>query len=242
MNLCDLKEQRLKITYGTGIFLMISSRNNLEFADGLISTVLYQENNKSKPFYAIEGSIESGANTLSFLRNNLGLSNMWDLDKDIQKDNNFEHSELFLGAFGRIMAPLWRTNNGGFFVNFTSNSTQKDIYRSCLESFAFRIKMCLDSYPSKNLSVNVDGGITNNKYLMRFQSNLLNQDIKCLDVKDCTLLGVAIAAGKNKKFFKNEDQLFKTILGKYRTVKPVQTLTKITASKYRKFLKLIMKK
>ena len=46
---------------------------------------------------------------------------------------------MFLGSFGRWMAPFWKNTNGGFLCNLSYESSAKDIYRAMLESIAFRV-------------------------------------------------------------------------------------------------------
>ena len=37
----------------------------------------------------------------------MGLK-VWDLDKEVQKENDFFRDEILIGSFGRLMAPFWR--------------------------------------------------------------------------------------------------------------------------------------
>ena len=55
----------------------------------------------------------------------------------------------------------------------------------------------------------VDGGATANKYLMQFQSDILETNIKLPTCLETTALGVAYLAGLNTGFFKSMEEIKK---------------------------------
>ena len=62
----------------------------------------------------------------------------------------------------------------------------------------------------QNISVlKVDGGATQNKYLMQFQSDILNTTIKLPKCLETTALGAAYMAGLQSGFFPNLESIKK---------------------------------
>ena len=52
-------------------------------------------------------------------------------------------------------------------------------------------------------TLKVDGGATNNKFLMQFQADILQKTVIKTKIRDSTCLGVAFAAGLQTGIFKN---------------------------------------
>ena len=59
------------------------------------------------------------------------------------------------------------------------------------------------------MNLKVDGGATNNKFLMQFQSDILGCDIKLPRCLETTALGAAYLAGLNSGFYANIDNIIK---------------------------------
>ena len=217
MGLCDKKrKEKIKITYGSGIFMIISSGEIKKFKDGFLTTLLYKNQN-NKAIYGLEGSIESGGNTLNFLSHNLKIKNLRELDTEKIQKNKLSYDKLiFTPPISNIMSPFWQETSGGSIINMNYNTQIEDIYRSCLECSAFRVNQCLNNFGNLKEDILVDGGMTNNEYLMQFQSNISKKNIKCMDFKDCTLFGVYLASGIFDKDFFDLDCIHNELLSKFK--------------------------
>ena len=68
------KEGQSKNTYGTGLFLLANIGTKLRIVEqGLLTSVLYQKDQFSKPVYAFEGAIECGGSTINWARDKMKL-------------------------------------------------------------------------------------------------------------------------------------------------------------------------
>ena len=74
----------------------------------------------------------------------------------------------------------------------------------------------------------VDGGMTNNGYMMQYQSNLIG-DLKVMDVKDCTLLGAGYLAGLYFKQLKGKREML------FKVVKRDKKWQKVLEKKFKRF-------
>ena len=81
-------------------------------------------------------------------------------------------------AFSGLFAPHWRPDARGCMVGLTASHTKAHIVRAALESSAYQARevfdaMVLDSNVQLK-EMRVDGGATANKFLMQFQSDILD--------------------------------------------------------------------
>jgi glycerol kinase len=130
-----------------------------------------------------------------------------------------EEEVYFVPAFSGLFAPYWRSDARGLIAGFTAHHTKDHFIRAALESAAYSVmdviramhKDISFSTPSTTThptlqqeasahadssDVKVDGGMTLNKYLMQFQSNLLNANVRVPeDSSNMTAMGALYAAG-----------------------------------------------
>lgn len=192
MGLCNSQTPVLKITYGTGVFMILNTNEQILDIEGLLSTVIYKDD--KKVIYGVEGSIEAGGTTQLFFRENL-LANESQILKDIEAVHKFDCPEIFVPSFGKVLAPFWRSTKGCVIADITYSTMLTNFYRAGLEGMAFRVKQCYDRLPDKINRIYIDGGLSNCSYLMRFQAMILESDLMVMDHKDCTMYGVALCAG-----------------------------------------------
>ena len=117
-------------------------------------------------------------------------------------------------AFTGLGTPYWDDNARGAVFGLTRNTDDNQLIRASLEAIAYQCRDVFDVMRQEShfelKSLQVDGGATDNNYLMQFQSDILQVEItlpKCLQT---TALGAAYLAGLSSKFFSNLDHI-KTI-------------------------------
>ena len=143
-----------------------------------------------------------------------------------------EDDVYFVPAFSGLFAPFWRSDARGLIVGLTAYHGRNHILRAALESTAFSVldvieamhkdisfttdkqePDCTSSTSGSNQHdstvpcVKVDGGMTNNSYLMQFQANMLNSPVHVPEnMTNMTALGAIYAAGIGCGYF-NSDAL-----------------------------------
>ena len=174
------KKGNSKCTYGTGLFfLMNTGQNRVDSKNMLITTLSVDEN--EEPNYAIEGSVFIGGAIVQWLRDELKLISKASETDKISESLNDSNGVYIVPAFVGLGAPYWKPDTKGLITGLTRNSNYKHIIRAALESIAFQAQD-LFSAISKDFKQNikelyVDGGATNNNFLMQFQSNISNVTI-----------------------------------------------------------------
>lgn len=188
-----------KCTYGTGCFLLYcTGQNNVDSEHGLLTTVAYQWGNKS-PVYALEGSVAVAGSSLSWLKDNIELFHDFNEINDLVQSVDDNGDVYFVPAFSGLFAPHWDDEARGIICGITENTQRGHIVRAALESVCFQVKDILDAMNlecrTPLATLKVDGGMTNNDFLMQTQADLIGLEVIKPSMVETTSLGAAMAAG-----------------------------------------------
>jgi len=190
-----LKCGEAKITFGTGGFILINIGNNCSKATpNLVTTVASTLNGKTE--YALEGSIYSAGSAMNWLKN----LDMYDTVEQTEKmalslkDNE---GVYMLPAFTGLGAPYWNNEAKAKIVGLTLSSKKEHIVRATLESMAYNTKAIVDELKQngyKVKTISVDGGISNNKFVLQFLADMLGQPVVKSKSSEATVLGAIYIA------------------------------------------------
>lgn len=197
-----------KNTYGTGGFLLMNTGDcPIESKHGLVSTIAWEINGKVQ--YALEGSIFVSGSVIQWLRDGLKLfSDAMESEAMAMqvKDNG---GVYFVPAFVGMGAPYWDDQCRGSLFGLTRGVTANHIVRAALEAMAYQSKDILDAMVQDTgvemEILKVDGGATANRFLLQFQSDLLQIPIEKLTISETTALGAAHLAGLATGYWTMDD-------------------------------------
>lgn len=200
----------VKNTYGTGCFVMMNTGNKPIYSNyGLLTTIAWGIDNEVE--YALEGSIFIGGSLIQWLRDEL---KMIDTSEDSEyysnkvKDNN---GVYIVPAFTGLGAPYWDMYARGTIVGLTRGAKKEHIIRAALEAIAYQSKdVMMSMKDDSNIDINklkVDGGASNNGFLMQFQSDLLGIDVYKSKLSESTALGAAFLAGLGIGMYKDKEEI-----------------------------------
>lgn len=198
-----------KNTYGTGCFMLLNVGDKAPLSNnGLLTTVAWKIGNKVT--YALEGSVFIGGAVIQWLRDGLKIiDNAAESENKARKSSNSD--VVLVPAFVGLGTPYWDDDARGTIFGLTRGTTDNDIAKAALESIAFQCKdvfTVMKEDTGIDVKVlNVDGGATANKYLMQFQSNILETSIVLPECRETTCLGAAYLAGLYTGFFESKDQI-----------------------------------
>ncbi len=200
----------IKNTYGTGCFLLMNTGSTAyRSKNGLLTTIAASFTGKIN--YALEGSVFVGGAVIQWLRDELGLiSNSQESEKfALSVENN--NGVYIVPAFTGLGAPYWDMYAKGTICGLTRGSNKNHIIRAALESIAYQTNDLLSALSAdtgmKVASILADGGASNNKFLMQFQSDISNTKVICPESAEATALGAAFLAGLAVGFWKNTGEL-----------------------------------
>lgn len=205
-----IRENDTKCTYGTGCFILTNTGEKKIISNhGMLTTIACNE--YGKPTYALEGSVFIGGAVIQWLRDELKIiTSAYETD-DIAQSINDTNGVFVVPAFSGLGAPHWNMESRGIITGITRGANKKHIVRAALESIAFQVNdliNCLNKDMGAVLTeLKVDGGATQNNFLMQFQSNISNLNIIKPNNIELTALGAALLSGISSKYWKNMDSL-----------------------------------
>ena len=212
------KEGESKNTYGTGCFLLVNTGEKPVFSqNGLLTTVAWQIGDKVN--YALEGSVFIGGAVVQWLRDEMKLIHHSGDSERVALES--PSGEIYLvPAFTGLGTPYWDDDARGAVFGLTRNTNKSQFVRAALESVAYQCKDVVEVMQkethTKIKSLKVDGGATQNGYLMQFQSDILNTTIKLPKCLETTALGVAYMAGLQCGYYPNLESIEK--IHKYQAI------------------------
>ena len=200
----------LKVTYGTGCFLLVNSKEEATVSNNGLLTTLTCETNY-KPMYALEGSVFVGGAVIQWLRDELKViksaSETESLSRSV-KDNN---GVYVVPAFVGLGAPHWDFEAEGLITGITRGTNRAHIVRASLEGICYQVNDLILAM-NKDLeykinNVKVDGGAVVNNFLMEFQSDISDLTIIRPSNVEVTALGVYYLACLNLGIFNSLDEI-----------------------------------
>ena len=205
-----LKRGECKNTYGTGLFLLVNTGEQIVYSNHqMLTTVAFQM--EGKTFYALEGSVATAGAGISWLKDNLKFLESTNQISQIPAENG---GVYFVPAFSGLLAPHWEPNAHGVIVGLSNYSSREHICRAMLESLAFSTLDVIDAMNEdckfRIDRLLVDGGVTKSDALLQFQSDVLGIPVvRPAESVEATALGAAFAAGVAKRIFSLDQNFFR---------------------------------
>ena len=200
-----------KNTYGTGCFLLTHTGDEpVMSGHDLLTTVAATRKGESLR-YALEGSVFVGGAVVQWLRDEMKLITD-------SRDSEYFASKVkdsggvyVVPAFTGLGAPYWDMNARGSILGLTRGSGRDHIIRAALESIAYQtedviaaMQADMTAFGAGSItSLKADGGASNNKLLMQFQSDISNLPVLRPATAEATAWGAAALAGLAVGFFES---------------------------------------
>ena len=195
---CCFDAGEVKNTYGTGCFLLMNTGEKAVTSEnGLLTTIAASADGTVQ--YALEGSIFVAGAAIQWLRDEMRM-----IRKAADTERYATAVEDTAGvylvpAFTGIGAPYWDPYARGTVVGITRGCKKEHFIRAALESMAYQtndiLKVMEEESGVQIRTLKVDGGASNNNFLMQFQSDILGVDVLRPQCVETTALGAAYLAG-----------------------------------------------
>jgi glycerol kinase len=194
----SVDEGQGKNTFGTGAFLLLNTgQERVASKHGLLTTVAC--GSKGEAAYALEGSIFIAGAAIQWLRDELQIIKTADETDAMARGLADNGGVYFVPAFVGLGAPHWDPEARGTLVGLTRGSTRAHVARAALESMAYSTYDVLQAMISdsglKATELAVDGGASQNDWLMQFQADILDLPLVRPKMIECTAAGAAGLAG-----------------------------------------------
>lgn len=205
-----LKPGMVKNTYGTGSFIVMNTGNKpTNSNNNLLTTIAYGLNGKVN--YALEGSVFVSGSAIQWLRDSMKMIKTAPESEAVALKSKSENEVYVVPAFTGLGAPYWDSEARGAIFGVTRGTNNYDFIKATLQSLAYQTKDVVDTMQVdsgiKIPTLRVDGGASNNNYLMQFQADILGTRIERAKVAETTGMGAAFLAGLAVGYWKNIDEL-----------------------------------
>lgn len=201
-----------KATLGTGCSILMNIGSKpVQSQNGMVTTVCWSAGNRID--YALEGVIVSCGATIEWLKNELHLftdSKKTEAMANAIADNG---GVYLIPAFSGLGSPHWDMDRRASLTGMSFGTTKNHLVRAALESIPYQIKdviVAMEKDAAVTLKeLNADGGITSNKFVIQFLTDLLKKAVATIGMPDVSALGAAYLAGLQAGVYESIDSLKK---------------------------------
>lgn len=189
-----------KNTYGTGCFALMNIGSKFKQSSNGLLTTLTCDTNTGSPEYAFEGSVFIAGAAVQWLRDGLEIIDSASETEKMAKSIKDLDALYFVPAFSGLGAPYWNMYVRGAIFGLTRDVTKNHLAKATLQAIAYQTLDVLNAM-SKDLgrkiqNLKVDGGASNNNFLMQFQSDILNTDVIKPNNSETTAMGAIYLAAQ----------------------------------------------
>ena len=187
----------VKCTYGTGSSIMMNIGSRPLISDNLATSLAWGCNGKVQ--YVMEGNINYAGAVISWLKESMQLIRS---EKELSQMNletvNVDQT-YFVPAFSGLGAPHWDSEARGIFCGITRNTGKAELIRAAEESIAYQVADIVlqmkEDTKVEIIEIRADGGPTKDRFLMQFQSDILDVTIAVSQAEEQSGIGASFIAG-----------------------------------------------
>lgn len=192
------QEGMAKTTYGTGSSIMMNIGNRvIESQSGLVTSIGWAYDGNID--YVFEGNVHCTGATIKWLVDDLELIQDSRITDELANSVDGNNGVYFIPAFVGLGAPYWDNDVTATITGMTRGTKKAHVVRAALEAIAYQIKDVLDLMRDESgielTELRVDGGPTNNRFLMQFQADMLGIKVAKSALEEVSALGSAYMAG-----------------------------------------------
>jgi len=199
----------MKCTMGTGMFMSINTGDKPHASlSGMYPTVGWKIG--SEIAFLAEANFPSCGSVCEWGKS-FGLFSDPSETEAIASSVENSDGVCFVPAFDGIQAPYNDPKATASVIGITHNTTKENMVRAMLESIAFTFKQLYDvaedelSTPIKK--IRVDGGVSNNNFVIDTVSDLLGREVERPSDVDMTVYGAIYVAGLAEGFWKSKEEI-----------------------------------
>jgi len=195
----------IKATYGTGTSIMMNTGNELVISnDKIVTSVGWDIDEETT--YVLEGNIHCTGDIIKWLIENLQIIKDPKEAEILANSINDNEGVYFVPAFVGLGAPYWDNEARALITGMSRGSGKAHVVRAALESIAYQVKDLFDAIVKEidiePDGIRVDGGATENRFLMQFQADILGIPVFVSEIEEISARGVALLASWKMGFLK----------------------------------------
>lgn len=201
-----------KNTYGTGCFLLMNTGTEAYTSkNGLVTTIAAGLNGKVT--YALEGSVFVGGAVIQWIRDEMRFITESPDAEYYAKKVKDTGGVYLVPAFTGLGAPHWDMYARGCLIGITRGTKREHIIRAAQECIAYQVYDLVQAMEKDTgapmAELFVDGGASRDMFLMQFQSDIMNKNVRRPVIRETTALGAAYLAGLAVGEYKDLEEIKK---------------------------------
>lgn len=210
-----LRPGMMKATYGTGSSIMMNVGPHPLFSGrGLVTSLAWRMDGEAQ--YVLEGNINYAGAVVTWLKE-LGLVESEAHIEQLAREAHPQDRTCLVPAFSGLGAPYWRSDVSAMFYGMSRTTGRAELARAGLACIAHQIAdivaLMTEEVSVRNIELRADGGPTKNRWLMQFQSDLLDCPVRVSEVEELSGTGAAYATGIGVGVYR-EEELFSGLTGR----------------------------
>lgn len=208
---CCFDKGDVKNTYGTGSFILMNTgKNAVRSKNGLVTTIA--AGGDEKPDYALEGSVFVAGAAIQWLRDSMRMIKDAPQSEEYARGANKGSEGVYIvPAFTGLGAPYWEQYARGSIFGVTRGCGKEQFIRATLESIAYQsydvFRSMEEDAGVRITELKVDGGASANDFLMKFQADISECDVKRPKCIETTALGAAYLAGLAVGYYRDKNEI-----------------------------------
>jgi glycerol kinase len=200
----------MKATYGTGSSIMMNIGLTPVFSDeGIVTSIAWGSGGKVE--YVLEGNINYTGAVIKWIVDDLGLIETPQQAEIYAEKADAEDGTYIVPAFSGLSAPYWNNKARAIICGISRTTGKPEIIKAAHECIAYQIadvvNAMLKTVGIAGDSLRADGGPTRNKFLMQFQSDIINLPVAVPEREELSAIGVSYMAGIALGLY-NRDEIF----------------------------------
>ena len=187
-----------KATYGTGSSIMMNiGQTPVLSSHGVVTSLAWGVDGKAE--YVLEGNLNYTGAVITWLKDSMKLITSPG-ESEALAEKACKNDGLYLvPAFTGLGAPYWDSHARASIVGMDRTTGRAELARAALECIAYQIADVIFAMEEDSRlhigELRVDGGPTRNKYLMQFQSDILQAGVRVPQTEELSGIGAAYMAG-----------------------------------------------
>ena len=180
-----------------------------ESRNGLLTTIAVGLNGKVQ--YALEGSVFVGGAVIQWLRDEMRFFAERRAAEYYAQKVSDNGGVYLVPAFTGLGAPHWDMYARGCIIGITRGTKREHIIRAAQESIAYQsydLVRAMEQDTGRRISeLKVDGGASRDAFLMQFQADILDCEVRRPMIRETTALGAAYLAGLAVGVWKDREEI-----------------------------------
>lgn len=187
-----------KATYGTGSSIMLNIGSSPVLSrHGLVTSLAWSVDGKAD--YVLEGNLNYTGAVITWLKDSMGLISHPGETEALALNACQTDSLYIVPAFSGLGAPYWNSHAKAAIMGMDRTTTRAEFARAALECIGYQIADVVFAMEEDSRlpidALRVDGGPTRNRYLMQFQSDILQAQVHVPEAEELSGIGAAYMAG-----------------------------------------------